>query len=449
MILQRIVSEGLAHYSYLVGDGGNLAVIDPRRDVGVYLELARQAGGKITAILETHRHEDMILGSQELRQLTGADIYISGHEDVGHVYGNRIRDGFSLQLGGIALKAIHTPGHTLGHLSYALYEDGRETPYLVFTGDSLFIGDLARTDLYGPEQLESMTNRMYETVFERLLPLGDEVLIMPAHGAGSACGQSMEERPYSTLGYERRYNAQLQDESRSAFIQRFGRMRLRPAYFDRMRRYNVTGAQPLGLGMVILPVTLKEAADQELVLVDCRPKEAFNGGHIPGSIYLNMDNWSVHLGTILDPDTPLALIIDPTQLSRLEEIFRQSRRIGFEQIRGFIPQAIVEWQTSGCRLERLDTISSEEFMNSPAKDSVLLDLRKEHEYNAGDPPNRLLIPLEELRDRLAEIPKDKLVYLLCASGNRAITAASMLQRAGVATSVITGGIKGLRQVGKQ
>lgn len=444
MFFKRIESEGLSHYSYMVGEGRAIAVIDPRRDIGIYLEEARQAGGKITAILETHRYEDCILGSLELSKWTGAEIYISDHEDLGHTYGNKIRDGFKLPVGNLTFKALHTPGHTLGHLSYVLYEKGRSTPYMVFTGDSLFMGDLGRTDFYGEDQLVTMTGLLYDSIFEKLLPLGDEVLVMPAHGAGSACGTSMEDRPVSTIGYERKFNGQIQDKSKEAFIKRHGRMRVRPAYFDEIRKYNVLGAPELGLGVNIIPLSLDEVEQQELTMVDCRSKEAFIGGHIRGSLYLNPETLTPFLGTVLDPDTPIALLMDSGAMHCLEDLYLQCRRMGFEQIRGFVSDAPKEWLITGKPLDALSTIASEAYL-ALNEEHVLLDIRKDHEFIKGDPTeNRLQIPLEELRERYGEIPQGIPIYILCTSGNRSITAASLLRLHGMDGTVISGGVLGLR-----
>jgi len=187
MFFKKIETEGLAHYSYMIGDGNDIAVIDPMRDVEIYMHEARKAGMRITHIFETHRNEDFIIGSMELADKTGATIYISGHEDLGHVYGEKIHDGFQLDLGKITIKAIHTPGHTLGHMSYGVYEEGLERAYMVFTGDCLFMGDFGRTDFYGEENLEKMTGLLYDSIFEKLLPMGDHVLLCPAHGACRKC----------------------------------------------------------------------------------------------------------------------------------------------------------------------------------------------------------------------------------------------------------------------
>lgn len=446
MFFKRIESTGLAHYSYMIGDKGKMVVIDPKRDIEVYLEVARQEGLSIDYILETHRNEDYIVGSLELSIHTGAKIYISDHEDLGHVYGEKIRDGFKLEFGDLIFKALHTPGHTLGHLSFALYETDRSTPYMVFTGDSLFIGDLARSDFYGEEKLEEMTGLLYDSVFEKLLPLGDDVIVMPAHGAGSACGQSMEERPYSTIGYEKKYNKQLQDESKEAFINRFGTMRVRPKYFDEMRRYNVKGAEPLGLGMRLNPISLEQIEEEDILILDCRPKESYYGGHIPGSLHMSLDNLSAFLGTVIDLNTPIALMVDEGQMDVLADLYFQSRRIGIENIRGFLTNGINRWEISEKNLDTLGTITPEEFL-SLETDYTLLDIRKETEKSEKDPKkNRISIPLEYLAEKYEEIPMDKPVYVLCASGSRSATGASLLKKYGYESNVISGGILAMRKI---
>ena len=176
MLFKRFESEGLAHYSYLIGDGNQAVVIDPRRDCDVYVQVASEEGLRITHVLETHRNEDYVIGSVELASRTGAVIHLSAHDDLDYGYGERIRDGETLKIGRLKLKALHTPGHTLGHMSYLLYDpDG--VPWMIFTGDALFAGDVGRTDFYGRDRLEEITGLLYESLFHRILPLGDEVIL--------------------------------------------------------------------------------------------------------------------------------------------------------------------------------------------------------------------------------------------------------------------------------
>ena len=442
MFFKKIETEGLAHYSYMIGDANDIAVIDPMRDVEVYMHEARKAGMRIKYIFETHRNEDFVIGSMELADKTGATIYISDHEDLGHVYGEKIQDGFSLDIGIITLKAIHTPGHTLGHLSYAVYEEGMEKAFMVFTGDCFFMGDLGRTDFYGEENLEKMTGLLYESVFEKLLPLGDHVLLCPAHGAGSACGDSMDERPYSSIGYEKASNELLQVASKEEFIESFARMRIKPRYFELMEVLNVKGADFVGNEVVLNVLTVEEIADMKdnILLIDSRTKEGFIGGHIPGSIYLPKGNLNAFLGSIYYPDDKIAFVIDG-KVGEMEELYWYCRRIGFDNIIGYLPDGIEKWQKKGYEVDQLNTISAKEYKEmTKADDFILLDIRDYNEMESKDPDeNKVSIPLKSLYENLEQLDPTKTIYVLCGSGNRATTAAAYLSVRGYEAVVITGG----------
>jgi hydroxyacylglutathione hydrolase len=443
MFFKRIETEGLSHYSYMIGDGDEIAVIDPMRDVEIYMQEARKAGMRIKYILETHRNEDFIAGSMELAENTGATIFVSDHEDLGYVYGERIRDGFQLDMGEITIKAIHTPGHTLGHMSYAVYEEETEKAYMVFTGDCLFMGDLGRTDFYGEENLDKMTGLLYESVFEKLLPLGDHVLLCPAHGAGSACGESMDERPYSSFGYEKITNKPMQVSSKEEFIEKFTRMRIKPRYFEWMEDYNVEGANFVGNEVILNTLTVDEVAEMKdnVLLLDARTKEGYIGGHIPGSIYLPKGNLSAFLGSIYLPNVQIVFIIDG-QVGEMEEIYWYCRRMGFDNIIGYLPDSIEMWQQKGHNVDQLATISAKEYKEMPKEDDfILLDIRDYNEIEKGDPDeNKVSIPLKSLYENLDKLDKDNTYYVLCGSGNRATTAAAYLSVKGYDVVVITGGV---------
>ncbi|HSN66376.1 MAG TPA: rhodanese-like domain-containing protein, partial [Fusibacter sp.] len=412
---------------------------------------ARKAGLRIKYILETHRNEDFVVGSMELAEKTGATIYISGHEALGHVYGERIQDGFELKLGKITIKAMHTPGHTLGHMSYAVYEQGVESAYMVFTGDCLFMGDLGRTDFYGEENLNKMTGLLYESVFHKLLPLGDHVLLCPAHGAGSACGDSMDKRPYSSIGYEKVTNKLLQLDSKEAFIDKFARMRIKPRYFDRMELLNVNGADFVGNDVVLNVLTVDEVAEmkEDILLIDARTKEGFIGGHIPGSIYLPKGNITAFLGSLFYPDEKIAFVIDG-QMGEMEEIYWYCKRIGFDNIIGYLPDAIEMWQEKGHEVVQLATISAKAYKEMPKSDTfILLDIRDYAEMEPKDPDeNKVSIPLKSLYESLDKLVMDKhkTIYVLCGSGNRATTATAYLITKGYHAVVITGGVGMYRNV---
>ncbi|MDP3450590.1 MAG: rhodanese-like domain-containing protein [Anaerolineaceae bacterium] len=449
MYFKMIETEGLAHFSYMIGDENDIAVIDPMRDVQVYMHEARKEGMRIKYIFETHRNEDFITGSLELAEKTGATIYISGHEELGHIYGERIRDGFQLDIGEIMIKAIHTPGHTLGHMSYAVYEKGVEEAYLVFTGDCLFMGDLGRTDFYGEENLKKMTELQYESVYEKLLTMGDHVLLCPAHGVGSACGESMDERPYSSVGYEKLTNKLLQFSTKQAFIKSFARMRIKPRYFERMEVLNVTGSDFVGNSVVLNTMTVDEVAKMkdDILLIDVRIKEGFIGGHIPGSIFLHKENLTAFLGSIYTPDVKIAFVIDGL-VGEMEEIYWYCRRIGFDNIVGYLPEGIEMWMKKGNEVCQLETISAKAYKDMPKSDNfILLDIRDDNEVETEDPDKNLIhIPLKILYKSLDKLDKKKVIYVLCSSGNRATTASSYLDGKGYHTVVITGGAKMYRNI---
>ncbi len=442
MYFKKIESEGLAHYSYIIGDEGEAAVIDPRRDVEIYLDEAREEGLKIKYIFETHRNEDYIIGSMELSEKTNAPIYISGHEDLGYEYGEKIFDGDTFEVGNLKIKAIHTPGHTLGHLCYAFYHGQNDNPLGVFTGDCLFMGDLGRTDFYGEENLDEMTGKLYDSIFETLFSLGEGVLVFPAHGAGSACGDDMEDRPFSTIGYEKKNNPQLQVSSREEFIEEFGKMRIKPRYFEKMEVFNVKGAPFVGGDITISPVKLEEVMDSNLVILDCRGKEAFWGGHIPGSYFLSVRNFTRFAGNLFPLDTPLVLNVSSEDCI-LDELYWRARRIGFDNIKGYLDEGVDSVLETDMTLESLPTIKPKEFLELE-KDFILLDVRLPEDIKEDSlSEQRVNIPLQELYKDFDKLDKDKKIYVVCASGDRATAGAAFIKNEGYDPTVVIGGMMAL------
>ena len=452
MFFKKIETKGIAHYSYMVGDNGNIAVIDPVRDVGIYMNEARKAGLKIKYIFETHRNEDFVSGSMELGEKSGATIYISGHEDLEYVYGEKIKDGFQLELGNLTLKAIHTPGHTLGHLSYALSEKGNKTPYMVFTGDCLFMGDVGRSDFYGKENLEETTGLLYDSIFKKLLPLGKEVLMFPAHGAGSACGESMDERPFTTLGYEEKYSKVLQVDSKNEFIKNFARMRIKPRYFEKMEKLNIKGAPFVGSDIILNGLTFEEFKEikEDVLLIDIRTKEAYIGGHIPGSIYLSKKTISTFLGAIFDIHKKIVFLTNEN-INNLEEIYWYCKRIGFDNLLGYFPDAAKQWENNGEELEKVSTMYIEEYLNSSRNnDYMLLDVRKKEETEHDSlSKNRINIPLQNMYKSLENIKFNIPIYILCNSGELSTVAYSYLKSKGYNPIVLSGGVEMLEALDKK
>jgi hydroxyacylglutathione hydrolase len=245
MFLQIIRSEGLFHLSYLIGHDGRAAVIDPRRDCRIYVDMAHSRGARIEYIFETHRNEDYVIGSKELAHLTGAEIRHGGRLDF--EYGRAVADGDTFDLGDLRLEILETPGHTFESISIAVTDTGfGEAPVAVFTGDALFVGDVGRTDFF-PDRAEEVAGLLYESIFRKILPLGDQAILYPAHGAGSVCGEGMAEREFSTLGMERISNPVLQMKDRDVFIRfKASEHHDKPPYFRRMEKYNLEGSAPPG-----------------------------------------------------------------------------------------------------------------------------------------------------------------------------------------------------------
>ena len=437
MFFQKIESKGLAHFSYMMGDGGKAFVVDPRRDIQIYLDLAMKNNLQITHIFETHRNEDYVIGSMELGEKTGAEIYRSAYEDLGYVYGKELSDGDCFEFGSLTVQAIHTPGHTLGHMSYGVYEKDRESCYLVFTGDCLFMNGLGRTDFYGEDQLDKMTGLIYDSVFHKLFPLGEDTLVFPAHGAGSACGDDMEDRPYTTMGYEKKYNKELQVSSKDEFIEKFGKMRIKPRYFDQMEIYNTKGAPFLG-GDVSFPALKMDEIDSDWVLLDVRSKESFAGGHIPGSYFLSLNNLSTFLGTLFDSKQAIVLVTDRFDDSYLKEIKVQMGRIGFDNLKGYLQNGVNQFVMNGKALEMGESIEPKELLELE-EEFTLIDLRLEGEVPETIQDKTERIPLQVFYKNLEKIDKDKPVYILCQSGERAATGYSYLKNKGYDVAFVKGG----------
>ncbi|MFA7204040.1 MAG: rhodanese-like domain-containing protein, partial [Candidatus Caldatribacteriota bacterium] len=270
-----------------------------------------------------------------------------------------------------------------------------------------------------------------------------------AHGAGSACGESMDERPYSSIGYEKLTNKLLQFSTKEAFIKSFARMRIKPRYFERMEVLNVTGGDFVGNDVVLNTMTVDEVAEMkdDILLIDARTKEGFIGGHIPGSIFLHKENLTAFLGSIYSPDDKIAFVIDG-QVGEMEEIYWYCRRIGFDNIVGYLPEGIEMWQEKGNEVGQLETISAKEYKDMPKRDGfILLDIRDDNEVKPEDPDKNLIhIPLKILYKSLDKLDKKKTIYVLCSSGNRATTASSYLKGKGYHAIVITGGARMFRNL---
>ncbi len=433
MLFQVIKSEGLAHMSYLVGHKGEAAVIDPRRDCEIYQNIAHHHGMEITHIFETHRNEDYVIGSLDLAHETGAEIYHGKALDF--KYGNAVEEGDTFDLGDIKLGILETPGHTFESISITLHDTtySSESPIGVFTGDALFVGDVGRTDFF-PDRAEEVAGLLYDSVFNKLLPLGDHVMLFPAHGAGSVCGGGMADREFSTLGFERQFSPVLQKTNRKEFINhKINEHHYQPSYFRKMEEYNQYGAPP----MLELPDPRPMKADlfataieEGMTVVDVRSPEAFAGAFIPGSYCIPVGMLSSYAGYFLSYDDRFGLVAD--NYADVETAMRHMIRMGYDNIHAFLDEGLHEWETSGRIFDSIGTVSGQSLAEKLRNDGhfTLLDVRKIDEYQEQHLPQSCHLFLGELQDHVDEIPRDKPVTTFCGSGIRAMIAASILKRNG-------------------
>ncbi len=439
MFLETIESAGLAHLSYLIGDesAGEGAVIDPRRDVEVYLELAREHQVRITHILETHIHADFVSGSRELAARTGAPIRVGESEEYGFEH-EPLREGDTLELGGVSLRVLHTPGHTPEHVCFLVSGGtGAEEPWGFLTGDTLFAGEVGRPDLIGGGTEEDLARQLYHSLHEKLLPLGDELVIYPAHGKGSPCGASIGDRKTSTLGYERRHNRRLRIEDREEFVREvLSSAPPAPFYYSRVKRINAAGPRVLGGPPAVQPLDAErfreEAEREDTVVVDTREIVAWGGAHIEGSLNIALRKaFPIWVGWLLDPQKRILLVLeDPRDIIEAQ---RQLLRVGYEEVAGYLRQGMRAWIEAGHPFESTPQLSVHALKARIEKEDdelQVLDVRSDSEWEQGHIPSALHIYAPFLPERLGALDRNRPIATYCGSGYRSSMAASLLERSG-------------------
>lgn len=434
MFLEVVRSPGLAHLSYIVGHGGRAAVIDPRRDVDAYLDIARKNGAVISHIFETHRNEDYVIGSVELARKTGAAI-LHG-KALPFTYGRAVAEGERIEIGKLVLSVLETPGHTFESISVVLADTASgPDPVAVFTGDALFVGDVGRTDFF-PDRAAEVAGLLFDSIHEKLLPLGDHVLIYPAHGAGSVCGRSMAEREFSTIGIERLQNALLALDKPAFIARKTAERHPLPPYFKLMEGYNLNGNAPRLCDLAPMrpfsPAEFEAARAGGLFVLDIRSPEAIAGAFIPGSLAVPLEMLAAWGGFFLPSGARIGLVAnDPEDAA---EAVKRLWRMGYDAVAGILDGGLGAWETSGRDYDRIPSVHVSELVAriNAKVDFTLLDVRTPEETAGGVLPGALPIPLDHLTARLAEVPRDKPVTTFCGSGARAIIAASILKNAGFA-----------------
>jgi hydroxyacylglutathione hydrolase len=432
MKLTRIETPGIAHYAYLIADGNEAALVDPRRDVGDYLKAARDIGARIKYVIETHRQEDFVMGSAQLASEAGARIVNGNHEFFGH--GDlRLEDGDVFRIGGLNVRALHTPGHTMESMCYAVYSpENEEDAWCVLTGDTLFFGTTGRTDLTDADKSVEHAALLYDSVHEKLAGLGDTALVLPAHGPGSVCGSGMAERPWSTLGEEKRYN-DVFTMDRDDFSARKGGENLpRPPFFRHMERVNLKGglSPKTRTGDIqLVDVETFASTSSDKLIYDTREPEGFAGGHIECSYNIWLDGMPVFGGWVGDEHSPIYLVTDRDY--DVDTAALHLARIGIDNVQGALAGGFGAWRSSGKPIENCGVITPRELAEDLDRFDVL-DVRETDEYDQGHIPGAKHMYVGILEEGFDELGLDRQrpVAVTCSVGHRSGLGTSILLRKG-------------------
>ena len=437
MEIKRFYLACLAHASYLIHDGSEAAVIDPQRDVDLYIEEARDLGVHIRWVIETHLHADFVSGHYELASRTGATICLGAGS--GALFEHRaLSDGDALPLGNCTLRILSTPGHTEESICIVAYDAGAKEPRAVFTGDTLFIGDVGRPDLSPTKTPQELAGMLFDSLHKKLLTLPDDTLVYPAHGAGSLCGRQMSSDDSSTIGKERRLNYALQAHDRDQFVSLLtSEMPPRPGYFQQEVARNRAGALPiekLEPLHALTPDAVLDLQSKGAVVLDTRPAVQFAAAHIPGSIHIALSgqyaSWAARL---LGIESTVVLVAEDD--AALEQSRVRLARVGLENVAGYVAGGILGWIDAGKPIQSFDQISVQDLAESIAANPsewTVVDVREKSERTlAGAIPASISVPLPDLPARIAELSPNTNVAVHCKGGYRSAIAASLLQAGGI------------------
>lgn len=455
MYVERIVAEGLAQVAYLVGDelSREAAIIDPRRESDVYLNAAQARGFRIAAILETHVHADFVSGALELAERSGAAIYSNrlGQQEFPLT---PLDDGDELAIGSLRLRALWSPGHTPEHTCSLLFDAaGPDMPRALFSGDMLFVGEVGRPDLLGAEQTGRLVEQLYASIFERLMPLPDSLIVYPGHGAGSSCGRSIGSAPSTTMGQEKRFNYAFRprtlDEFRHSILDG---MPLPPTYYPFLKVVNRVGPRllrDLPHGHPLTPADVSAHSSRGALIIDAGSPEAFAGGHIPGSVSVGLNgDFIAWAGWLAPYDRDIVLILEHD--SQFEHARQQLRLIGLDRVLGYLQGGLDAWERAGYDLASYGSISVHE-LNRRLRDGervTVLDVRSDGEWNEG----RIRGAVHRFAGLIARgtdgLPTDGVLAVICAGGYRSSVVASLLDARGHAGVVdVLGGMDAWRAAG--
>jgi hydroxyacylglutathione hydrolase len=430
MILEKLTSEGLSHHSYLIGSGSEAVIIDPRRDIDWYLNFLRIHNLSLTCIFETHRNEDYVIGSLDLARITGAEICHGSRYEFG--YGRGVKDGEVFPVGSLELEVRETPGHTVESISLILRDRSVSgDPLAVFTGDVLFAGEVGRTDFY-PDRMEEMAGALYASLWDKILGLGDGVVVYPAHGEGSPCGEAISDHVITTVGYERRTNPLLQKKREEFIRYKVEEHHYLPPYFKRMEELNTRGAPPMPQVPVLSSLSVDEVRsyrEKGAQIVDIRGPTSFGGGCIGGSLSIWRDGIPFFIGWMLNYEDPI-ILIDDFNLS-LDEVTRWFIREGYDNVLGYLQGGFPSWGKSGEEMMIIPQWTPRMLQERMDKEPFIIDVRAvEDRKSLGYIPGSHHWYVGEFPSHLHEVPRDGLVVTYCDAGFKGNMAASLLAKHG-------------------
>jgi hydroxyacylglutathione hydrolase len=440
MYIKQLYTGCLSEAAYYIESNGEAAVIDPLRDIDAYLQLANERKSKIKYIFETHFHADFVSGHLDLSKATGAPI----------VYGPNTHTNFPVhvatdrevfKVGDLTIEVLHTPGHTLESTCYLL-KDAEGKNYCVFTGDTLFVGDVGRPDLAqkGEEiTMNDLAGMMYDSLQSKIIPLADDVIVYPAHGPGSSCGKNLGPNTHSTIGEEKQTNYALKAATRENFIKEVtDGIGAPPSYFPINAKINKEGYDSLDevlvQGLKALSIDeFKQLMKEDIIILDTRHADKFTQGFIPGSIFIGLEGrFAEWAGSLLPFDASMVLVTEPGQ--EKETIVRMAR-VGFDKIKGYLGGGYDTWVAAGEQLDMIIDVEADELMMDIPHDKnlVVIDVRRPTEYADGHLKDALNLPLSEMTDPalIADLEEEQNLYVHCAGGYRSVIASSLLKRQGM------------------
>jgi hydroxyacylglutathione hydrolase len=448
MYIEQLYTNCLAEAAYYIESAGEAAIIDPLRETEPYIALAKKRGAKIKYVLETHFHADFVSGHIDLAREVNASIVFGPGADTSYSVYHAL-DNEELRLGNVTVRVLHTPGHTPESCCYLLLDENGND-HAVFTGDTLFVGDVGRPDLLdGVLSSEELASMMYDSLNQKIKTLPDDVLVYPAHGPGSACGKNIGKETYSTIGEQKRFNYALQDMSRTDFIKEVtSGISSPPPYFFEDARINKAGYDPIGdvIKENKQPLSLtrfKTLVDEGALILDTRNPERFEKGHIPGSLNIGLSGqYAVWVGTLIDIHQPLVLI---TEVGKEEESVLRLARVGYEHVIGYLRNGIQSWNQN---LETITSITAEELKFKIGNGVDVLDVRKPGEWAISHLKDALFVPLADMPSNLEQLDKDRAYIVHCGGGYRSMIAISLMKRNGFKQLTnISGGFGAMQSAG--